>query len=640
MKCPKCGAYNKPEYKKCYVCNTMLPQEYIEEKHKENKNNMWTQGAFREGVNKDTAKKDNQKSKEQDNKNSFYDINNMEQEFSSEEKKVYSIYAKRAEAKDRGVWGNEKSSRFTRRGEGNIPVVALEDESQVKTTKKRKRGSKYKVEQPSKNSTRIKNFREGQEIGIVIPPEPEKPKKKKEDYLPKKTTYKKKLNIKWGRLILVSMLTVCVLFGVIVGIVALTNKVSESMSQIFVPRNQLPNNGQPLVERILKDGQEWHTITFYGEDGDKILVEDESHNIKRTLTIHNNQALLSLDDYSYIPIDGEEYYGEEFTYVDIKAWHFDKDGIETELEVPEYRISVPLAPLNVIHPVEQGETFDTTQVLIKVKVEPNSRVLIGDKNMSGNIDADGYTSTYIYFDEPGMNAIDIKVEVDGYRVNDYEVLVNNPEKDVDIRLTDAPTETQASELVINGVTEPGSTVVLDSSMPLLIDFIDVKSDGKFYLKTKLSDFGENEVKLYVTAADGRIATLKHIIHRIPLEGAYTSSAWKLDYKALTSSANKIVGNVYHLQGYVVERIDTSEAKYFLFNAGTAAEPRNLIIEYNGLYDIKQDGTVYDVYADVEGKYENYPQLHARFIYVSEDQNQNGIDDEVEGYVRDTSEDNN
>ena len=642
MKCPKCGAYNKPEYKKCYVCNSMLPQEYIEEKNTKNKKDMWTQSAFREGeevdvtnTQKETLQSENTK------KDSFYDISSMDEELSKEEKKQYSIYAKREQAKERGVWGEGKSSRYTRRGEGNIPVVALEDESQEEVTKKRKRGSKYAVEPLSKNATRIRNFREGQEIGIVVPPEPEKPKENKKDNLPKKKTYKKKLNIKWGRLILVNLFAIVLLFGLIMGIIALTNKVSESMSQLFVPRNQLPNNGQPLVERVLKDGQEWHTITFYGEDGDKILVEDESHNLKRTLTIHNNQAVLSLDDYSYIPLEGEEFYGEEFTYVDIKAWHFDKDGNETELSVPNYRIGVPLAPLTVIYPEEQGDTVYTTQVLVRVKVEPESRVIIGSKNMSGNIDSEGYTSTYINLDAKGLNEIPILVEVDGYRANDYALLVNSPEKDVDIELVDAPTETQASELVINGKTEPGSTVMMDDSvLPLLIDYIDVKDDGSFYLKTRLNDFGENEIKLDVTAADGRTATLKHIIYRKPLEGAYTSRAWAFDYAALSASANKLLNNVYYMQGYVIERIDTPEAKMFLFNAGTAADPQYVIFEYNGLNDLRVDGFIYDVYADVQGKYENYPKLYARFIYESEDQNQNGINDEDENYNPDNADDAN
>ena len=401
------------------------------------------------------------------------------------------------------------------------------------------------------------------------------------------------------------------------------------MSQLFVPRNQLPNEGQPLVERVLKDGQTWHMITFYGEDGDKILVEDESHNLKRTLTIHGNSAVISLDDYSYIPSsDEDEYYGKEFTYVDLKASHFDEDGEETVLNVPVYRISVAEAPLTVVYPTEQGTTVEETQVLVKVKVEPESRVIIDTKNMSGNIDTEGYTSTYINLDPTGMNQIPILVEADGYRANNYTLMVNSPVKDVPIELIDAPTETQASELRLDGVTEAGATVTLDSSMPLLIDKISVDKEGRFYLKTKLSDFGENPIILYVTTPDGRSATLTHVIHRIPLEGAYTSKAWVLDYKALSSSANKMIGQIYHLEGYLIERIDTAEAKLFMFNVGTAADPKYVILEYNGLYDIKKD-TIYDVYADVTGKYDNYPELYARFIYVSDDQDQNGIADEDE-----------
>lgn len=640
MKCPRCGAYNKSEYKKCYVCNAMLPQEYVEEKHieanKEKQKGMWTQTAFKEGEVFEAREKENRAPKKQPAENeqkSFYDLNNMEEEDFSL-KKEYSIYAKREEARERGIWGDEKSNRYTRRGQGNIPVIALEDESQDATTKKRKRGSKYSTQPLSKNAKRIRNFREGQEIGVVVPPEPEMPKEDKRAKLPKKTTYKKRFNVKWGRLILVCLFAALVIFGLVIGIAALTGKISESMSQLFQPRNPLPNNGQPLVERILKDGQTWHTITFYGEDGDKILVEDESHNLKRTLTIHDNMAVLSLDDYSYIPTeDTEQYYGEDFTYVDIEAWYFDSEGTETKLNVPTYRISVPEAPLNVIHPEEQGMIFDTSQVLVKVKVEPDSRVIIDEKNMSGNIDDDGYTSTYVFLDDEGMNRIPITVEIDGYKINNYELLVYSPEKDVDIVLIDPKTVTSMSEMRIDGITEPNATVTMDTSeIPLLIDYIDVGDDGRFFIKIRLKDFGENEIKLTVTSEDGtRTAEYKHIIYRTPLEGAYTSSAWVLDYNALSSAANNMIGQVYFMEGTVFERIDTTTKKLYLFNAGTPAEPRYVIIEYNGLYDLELNKKVYKVYADVTGKYDNYPALYARFIYVSNDQNQNGIDDEEEGY---------
>ncbi|MBN2878773.1 MAG: hypothetical protein JXN65_03990 [Clostridia bacterium] len=625
MKCPKCGTYNKPEYRKCYVCNEVLPQEYIEEKKK---NNMWTQSAFREEDEVDVTNIRQDKAGRPKENGTFYDLSSMDTDEDPVLGRQYSIYAKREAAKERGIWGNEKNSRYARRGEGNIPVVALEDESDESIARKSKRGSKYGAEPLSENAKRIRYFREGQEIGIVVPAEKEKPVEPKKDNLPKKKTYKKKLSIKWGRLILISLLAVCIIFGIIIGISSLAGKVSEGMSQLFVSRNQLPNGGEPLVERVLKDGQTWHNVTFYGEDGDKILVEDESHDLKRTLTIHNNMAVLSLDDYSYIPKDGDEYYGSEFTYVDIKAWHFDKDGVETELNVPTYRISVPLAPLTIIYPVEQGTSVDTTQVKVRVKVEQASRVIIDTKNMSGNIDDEGYTSTYIFLNE-GMNEIPILVEADGYRVNNYTLLIYSPPKDVDIKLIEAPTETQMSQLRIDGQTEPGATVTLDDRLPLLIDYINVDKEGRFFIKTELSDFGENEVILYVTTPDGRTATLKHIIHRLPLEGAYTSAAWVLDYKALSTAASKMIGQIYHLNGFVTERIETPEAKLFLFNTGTAADPKYVVIEYNGNYDIIIGDMIYDMYADVTGKYDNYPRLYARFIYISEDQDQNGIKDKDE-----------
>ena len=83
------------------------------------------------------------------------------------------------------------------------------------------------------------------------------------------------------------------------------------MSQIFTGHEALPNGGRPLVERVMTDGMTWHRITFYGEDGERVLVESP---IQDSLSIQGNQAVLMLDDSSFIP--EEDTQDESMEYVE------------------------------------------------------------------------------------------------------------------------------------------------------------------------------------------------------------------------------------------------------------------------------------------------------------------------------------
>ena len=276
MKCKVCGAYNKSDYIKCIRCgNTLLSDEDAAKQKKilvEHKSPLKNTPTFREAVI----------------------IEEKEEVIVTKDIKPGTH---KNEPNDLDLWHSKKKKHHSLdHGKNSVPVVSLMDESE--TTPKEKDDDTKKIAKtrritpvsPAKgtNLHKLSKIREGQEIEVILPPEAKQKKTKKK---------KKKKNLKWGRIILVSAIAGVLIVGMIIGFVYLFRGALSGMSQIFAGHEELPNGGVPLVERVMINGETWHRITFYGEDGERVLVDEPI----RSLSIQDNKAVLLLDDSSFIP---------------------------------------------------------------------------------------------------------------------------------------------------------------------------------------------------------------------------------------------------------------------------------------------------------------------------------------------------
>lgn len=534
MKCPLCGAYNKPEYKKCFRCGTDLADEQLE----------------------------------------------------------HSRHSS-PESDQSGIWTHkpqrQKQPFYIKRTSPQESLVAIDDEAAADDVAEKKE---------SVNIQKIRRLKQGQTVNVIVP-------KKKEKKAPK---IRKRGGIRWFRLVMSLVVISAVLGGLVVGFIYAFRGVSSGISNLFDDRNELPNGGVPLVERVMIDGQTWHKITFFGQDGERILVE----NPIRSLTVYNGKAELLIDDNSYIPDSTDENYGTELITVKIKASRFSLNGEETVLDVPDYNIEVPLSPLKLISPAEQGAVVDYSQVFVKVKILPGSRIFIGSKNLTDMVDSEGYVSTYINLDPTiGDNVIPISVETENHRMNRYDLTVNRPILDPIIVLTDPPSERDYSEVILEGKTEPGAT--LTTNVKQYTADLSVDADGNFRFGAKLNAFGTNEITITATTTDGRTSSLTHYIERKPAHREYTMMAWPIDdYDYLVSATEHLIGRVYKCTGFAVKKEETEDASLYLYDIGGGTQ-KYIYLQYSGQYDFQLNVT-YDIYADVIGSYKNYPLLIARFIY--------------------------
>lgn len=593
MKCIICGAYNKSDYTKCYRCGADLtPNNEDVKKDKvilDHKSPLKNTPSFRqaivveerpeEDIPKKEAKKPNFDDRYEDNKSSKKDIKH----------------------KKNAIWTEKKKpSFFMRKSNKSAPVVAINLENSSLNKKNQKSRRRIK----GTNQEKLSQFKEGTEIDVILPATPKEQKLK--------NTQKKKSGLKWGRLVFVSVVAASMIIGLIVGFFYLFKGLSSGVSSLFSGHSDIPNGGMPLVERLMINGQPWHRITFYGEDGERILVEDPI----RSLSIQDGKAILLLDDISYIPTTSTQDQEEsEFIKVALKASRFSKKGEETVLPVPSYNIDVPLSPLKVIYPIEESMEVKYSQVQVKLKVEPGSRVIVDNINLTDIVDSDGYVSKFVNLD-PGDNDIDVEVRTNKHRQNTVQIKVHHPELAVPIVLTEPPANCKTEEVVINGEVidvkaNPNVDIYVDTSK--LAAEVKMESDGKFKFTYVLNKFGWNEIEILANAPDGTQSKLIHRIERIPDHRQYTREAQKMDYNQLSTMANSIKGRIFKCTGEIVKRIETPTSRMYLFDVGIGDKLEFIIIEYSGNREFEM-GKYYDVYADVLGTYDNYPRLAGRFIY--------------------------
>lgn len=541
MKCPICGTENKSTNKACFKCSHVLDDRGVQPKG--NVNSLW---------------------------------------YSTSERKTQQIPPP--------FWGDTKGKPTY---EDKSDFIVLHDEASKSNAAQDlvDRGAPV-----PDNRQKLERLRGKREVQVVVPARPAPFVQSQQP--------RRRFKIKWPRMIVSSLIIIMLFVGVGYGAFMLYKLVAGAASQLTADKQGAAAVLDPKVENVMIDGEAWHKITFYGKDGDVVLVADP----KRSLPIKNGKAELMLNDQGYIPED----LVEDKVIVSLEALIISPDGKNTKITINPYEIKVPLSPLKIVLPKEQEVTTNEDSILVKIKVTPGSnRVLIGETNVTDYVNKDGYVSTTVNLNPNGVNTILIVVETGKHRKNNYELKVTWPVMDVPIKLNDPPTKTVDSTVTIEGGTTPGSTIETNAIVSGSIS--QPKSDGTFHFKVKLKRWGWNDISITSKAADGSSSTMVHRINHMPTLGSYTKDAQVLDYAYLCSAAENMVGRIFKIEGTIEKKLESDISDYYLFNVGTMNEPKMLAVEYSKEEGLKPN-QYYSIFADVTGVLDNYPVLTARFVY--------------------------
>ncbi len=447
------------------------------------------------------------------------------------------------------------------------------------------------------NRQKLRRVKSGQEINVVVPPEPVRSRRP-----PKQRRYR----VNWRRLVVSVLLILVVSAGVSYGGYMGYKAGIRVISQWFAKDRAEKQTETPLVEKVLIDGQIWHRITFFGKDGEQVLVDEP----RRSLPIQDGKAVLLLDDDSYIPDDLSG--SDTKKTIELKATIFSPNNQERTITVPPYTIDIPLSPLKIILPAEQGMETASNRVTVKVKVTPGSRVIIGSDNATDRVNTEGLVSSTVGLEAKGMNTVKITVETKKHRRNVYELQVNHPVLDVPIVLgDDVESQTSDPTIAISGSTAPGATLTTDATLNGDINLD--KSSGVFSFTAKLTLWGWNTITLTATDEGGKTSSLQCLVNHVPALESYTKKAWPMDYAHLAAATDTLLGQVYVCEGMVTKKLSNDESDYYQCNLGTADDPKTVVLEYSKEAGLKV-GQYYKMYADVIGSKDGYPMLSARFVY--------------------------
>lgn len=452
------------------------------------------------------------------------------------------------------------------------------------------------------NLDKLSSLPNGEEITVVVP----KTRRKR----PKPAGRKPHYHIRWGRFCISLLLVAGLCAAVGYGGVLLYRFAVGGMSGLFSKAADSTQAAtDPIVEKVLIDGSVCHKITFFGQDQNIVMLDSP----RRSLTIENGKAELLLDDAAFV---GDDVPADQAVIeVNLDASLFDAKGNETVIHVPPYTIEVPLSPLKLVSPQMQSFQTNEDRVVIKIKVEVGSRVLIGTKNVTDIVSKDGYVSASVNVDAIGVNTIPITVETPLHRTNVFELKIDRPAMAVPITLDESvagTSETRDGVLAVSGGTEPGATVTTNASLSGEMH-CDTET-GAFKFTAQLTTYGWNAIEITSTTADGRTSTMVHRVKRTPDLDSYSKQAWAMDYSYLSTAPKALLGKVFVFNAQVIKDYDVEDGDYYLVNIASDDGKTQFLVVENTQDAALEVNKAYQFYADVTGVYSDYPLLTARFIY--------------------------
>ncbi len=371
----------------------------------------------------------------------------------------------------------------------------------------------------------------------------------------------------------------------------------------------------PVVQAItLEDYRPGHAITFYGNDGDSIYVEQT-----RTVSVFSGGvARLEIADSDWFDYDPNQIEGANVTLSPIMV---SAAGEKTELPNIELEIPTPESPIVVLSPEEEYMTVNTSVYPVEVQIIPGSTISLNGEDVSADVDRSGLLSLMVNITPTGANTISLLVQTPYHKQARKDIVINRPVMEIALELDyDTPTRSSLSEQKISGKTEPGASIIVDSSF--VYDSIEVDPQtGEFSFIAQFSTIGDNLVRFRAVKEGKQDSTIAFNVYYLPSIGEYSRNAWAMDYEQLKTMYEAWHGRIFLCEGVVVDSFVEGTTQYILMDVSTTGEPQLLMLENLSSLGSVNDGVAYKAYADVSGRYfynnDYIPMLVARYMDAAE-----------------------
>jgi len=366
-----------------------------------------------------------------------------------------------------------------------------------------------------------------------------------------------------------------------------------------------------VTEITLDDGRAAHAITYYGEDGDRIFIEE----LNKTIEFSGGTARIEIADSDWFGSDIEE---QESAEVYIATMLIYENGDKRKLPTVEFEVTAPRSPIYVISPEQEDIAVNTSIYSLEVQVVPGSTVSVNGKDVTDVVDRAGLLSVNVNVFPIGDNTYSVVVNTPNHKEGRKDVVIYRQEMEIAVEINSTiPTYTNNKTVTVSGVVDPGATVSVDS--PYVEDSLRVDTaTGEYYFLAEMQNIGINTVKFRASMEGKADSVLTLDIDYMPGFEDYAKLAWAMDYGSLCAMFEEWEGNVFKCSGTVIDVFMVDDVQYLIMDVGPAGTPQLIVLENYSKVNNPQIGTYYTAFADVFGRYMyegNYhPRLKARYMY--------------------------
>lgn len=368
----------------------------------------------------------------------------------------------------------------------------------------------------------------------------------------------------------------------------------------------------PIITASMQDDLAAHTIQIPGEEGTQIYIRE----LRLTYQVTGGYATIEIPDHFWY--DDYQEYLQSTMSVTLTPFKKSSSGVQTPLDLITYDITIPLSKIELLSPDVTRLEVATAMYPIKIRVQENSTVFINNEDLSDMVNLEGGDVTYNATVQPiGDNVFTISVRSQHCRENTIDLVLYRAVQEIPLDLAPDTHQTSAKEsMQITATTLPGALVnILTPYSDLNITNMD--STGTFSFYAIFDHIGYNTVTITADYGTKKQSVLNFEVYHVPPPEIYTKKAWSI----VTDYADLLANNalrVRQTQIYVcigtIERFVSEKPQMAVMNAGTAAEPRYVLLE-NNTRTTWAVGKTYRVYADAYGMYDTMPRLQARYTYI-------------------------
>lgn len=372
---------------------------------------------------------------------------------------------------------------------------------------------------------------------------------------------------------------------------------------------------RPLLEQVeLSDGREGHAVSFYGEDGDMIYIEE----LRQSYLVVGGEARVEIADSYWFETASNDIDMAEIALTPIQTL---KSGEKKLLPVISFEVSKPTSPLNIISPGEEQEPILSSEYQLVFEVVPGSTVLVDGQDVTDFVSSQGEVSVNVAVYPQGDNPISILVQTPHHKEARADIVLYRQPMEIDLELLATTSKTSALQnMKINGRVDSTATVTVET--PYVEGSFTQDEDGDFSFVAQFDQIGNNTVRFRATEEGKADSVISFEVYYLPTLSEYSRKAWVMDYVQLTRCWDIWAGHIFKCTG-TVEAILSYEPQVLVLDVSEDESGQFLIIENESNLSVLEIGDEYDFYADVSGTREeymgkDYPLLTGRYANLVEE----------------------